>query len=469
MYRDNKNEPYEIQALYREIYELNNSLYITIDGDFIIQELNFKAADFLGRDRSLFINQSFLKYMTLFSQDLFINTVEQFKHKKFTQTCEIELLAKGGERKQVHLEISYDWKSQIRLCLNDLTYINQQNSLIQSLEHKLTLFEQLLNETEEGIAVLTSDLNFKTINKAFYTLFLRIFLCKVEVGTNLEKSLVHYSKLKTKVFKAFHDALAGHEQHFTIENTKYNEEVYYYYEIKMCPIKKELNKKQLIFRIRDLSEYKFQEIIRHHQQAKIESSTRLSTMEEMISAIAHEVNQPLTVINTYSKTGAYLLTSELSLQEKTEKLGHSLAQISMQAEHAGKIIYSMRNLLFNEEYPTEPCDINALIKNTILLLNYEFLDSKITTEFLLMDSPPLVKINKIQIMQVLLNLTRNSIEAFKCAEIVKPTITIQTRNLHSSIMVIIKDNGPGISVENKSKLLNTYFTTKPQGDIGADF
>lgn len=453
----------ETQAEYKEFYDFNYSIYITLDFNYTIQKLNFKAAALLGRDRNLLINLSFLNYVTSFSEDVFQRSMQTLKKNKYTQTCQIELIIKGGVRKQVQIESNIDKHHQIQLCLTDITCINQKNHRIACLEKELTLLNQLLNYAEDAIAALDENLYFKIVNQSFYNQFLKIFCVQIRPGHNLEKSLMYLSELKPKIIKACNEAFLGKKSKIIIENRNYNFEVYYYYEIIIYSLSEELNDKQLIFRIRDLTDYKAQERMQHQQQSQIALSCKISTMGEMVSALAHEINQPLTVINAYSKSISYLTESELSAQSKLKKIKYPLEQIAIQAEHADKIIHGMKNLLRNEKLETEATDINFLIEETISILNYELLDFKIKIKLLLANNLPIIMMNKIQIMQVILNLARNSIEALQTHQTTNPGITIETCKLKQDIMVTVHDNGPGIPLEAKNKILNTYFTTKSQG------
>lgn len=463
MFKENENDTFETQDEYKELYEFNNSLYITIDTNYIIQNLNFTAAAFLGRARSLLIHHSILTYVTTLSEFKFKNAIENLKSKGYKQACEIEILITGGERRVIQLECTLDRHHSIQLCLVDITCLHQKNTLIADLEKKISLLNQLVNASEDAIAALDGNLCFKIINPSFYHLFLKIFSVRIKEGCNLEKSLVTLPQLKSKIIKACFEALEGNKSLVILENPNYDLEVYYYYEIRVYLLSDDFNNKELIFGIRDLTEYKIQEIVKYQQQSKIASSSRLSTMEEMMSALAHEINQPLTIINTYTTTCSYLIQSTLSPQTKLRKIKYPLEQISHHAEHAGRIIHSMKNLLCNESPRAELTNINYLIKNTIATINYEFFGFKVKINLELVSNLPLVMTNKIQIMQVILNLARNSIEALQSSQTLNPTITIQTRNMHKYITVTVKDNGPGIEAEYKSQILNTFFTTKSQG------
>ncbi|TAL64463.1 MAG: HAMP domain-containing histidine kinase [Legionella sp.] len=460
MYQEKKE--IGIREEYEELYEFNDSSFITIDSNYVIKKINVKAAEFLGCDRAFFINHCFINYIASFSKKTFKKHIENLLINKYQQHCEIELIIKCGKRKQVQLRSTLDKNNQIQLCLVDVSLINQKDNRVSNLEKEVLLLTHLLNESDFAIAALDENLCFRIINLPFYELFLKIFSIQINRGMPLQNSLIYFSEYKSEIINACHDALQGKTSKVILENSKYAREVYYYYEIRIYSFLNEFSK-QLIFRIKDLTEYKYHEMKQHQQQAQIATSSRLSTMEEMVSALAHEINQPLTVINTYSETSNYLLKGNLSLENKLKKIKYPLEQIAIHSALAGKIIHGMKNLLCNKNTHQEFTDINSLIKNTIELINYEFLDFKTKINLDLMTPIPMIKVNPILIMQVILNLVRNSFEALQNSQTINPTITIQTKSGATEIMITIQDNGPGIPFEYKDKILNTFFTTKSQG------
>ena len=117
----------------------------------------------------------------------------------------------------------------------------------------------------------------------------------------------------------------------------------------------------------------------------------------------------------------------------------------------------------NGRFTVEETDINMLIKESLTILNYELLDIKLKITLNFTDYLPKIMINKIHIIQVILNLARNSIEALQSISAIDPELIIETRNVNNYIVVHIIDNGPGIHDEFQDTILKTYFTTKPQG------
>jgi C4-dicarboxylate-specific signal transduction histidine kinase len=214
------------------------------------------------------------------------------------------------------------------------------------------------------------------------------------------------------------------------------------------------NKKELIFRVRNVTNSQ----LKHKQQSAIAISSRISAVGEMVSALAHEINQPLAAINAYSRGCLHILKSHPNPQ-----LSLPLEKIAAQAELAGDIIHNMKSFMREGSIYLEETDINQLINDTITILHYELLDSKFKINVRLVDKLPKLMTNKIHIMQVILNLARNSIEALESIQEADPHILIQTNVLNDFVHIHIKDNGPGIAKEFKNLILNTYFTTKNKG------
>ena len=225
-----------------------------------------------------------------------------------------------------------------------------------------------------------------------------------------------------------------------------------------------LQKKGLLIVIKNLTEYKLEERRQHKQQADIALASRISIMGEMASAFAHEINQPLTALVAYSCGSLKIIKNQsYNFDAIYEKLSFSLEQIALQAEHVGNIIHNMKDYMYDNELHVEATNVNELIKDTLSILNYELLDFNLNITLDLADDLPLIQANKINLMQVLLNLTRNSIEALQNMNQVDSELNIKTIKLDHCIEVHVIDNGPGILEEFKDKILTNYFTTKPQG------
>jgi two-component system, LuxR family, sensor kinase FixL len=220
--------------------------------------------------------------------------------------------------------------------------------------------------------------------------------------------------------------------------------------------------------IRDISERKQserrlqrrEEEARQHRERLVHVG-RLSTMGELATGIAHEINQPLTAIAAYANACRRLL--ERGAEEPVE-LVRILDKISSQAQRAGQVIQRLRDMIRKRDSRREACELNRLIRDTLVLAESDVRlhHYSITTE--LVERPLPVVVDPIQIQQVLLNLIRNGLDAMLEVRIEQGDIRVGTRLAdEETVEVLVRDQGVGIPAERRDKLFSPFFTTKPQG------
>lgn len=209
------------------------------------------------------------------------------------------------------------------------------------------------------------------------------------------------------------------------------------------------------------------ERIRLEQQDKEHLSelahvTRLGLMGEMASGLAHEINQPLAAISSYIQVGLSLINTE---NTDLAKLGDILSKTQQQVLRMGKVIHGMRKFIKSHpgQYPTT--DVNTLIRNCVDLCVAEFKPNNIELELDLENNLPSFCVDSIQIEQVLINLIRNGVDALRTLpDKRRRRLTIRSRlTSNNSIQVEVQDNGPGISEDQKQKILTPFYTTKAEG------
>ena len=214
--------------------------------------------------------------------------------------------------------------------------------------------------------------------------------------------------------------------------------------------------------VRDVSLRKHQEQQDKEHLNQLAHVTRLGLMGEMASGIAHEVNQPLTAVTTYTQVSLNLIKAE---KPDLEKLSEILHKTQQQALRAGRIIHRMREFVKSHTTQHSIADINTLINNAAGLCVDELKEHNITLSFELEEQLPPVNVDQVQIEQVILNLIRNSIDALQnCPSNQERRLSIQSElTSNNSIQVRIKDNGPGIDEGQQQKILMPFFTTKSEG------
>ncbi|WP_405241759.1 PAS domain-containing sensor histidine kinase [Lentisalinibacter salinarum] len=210
---------------------------------------------------------------------------------------------------------------------------------------------------------------------------------------------------------------------------------------------------------RDITESKDREAELASQRERLTHVARLSTMGEMAAGIAHEINQPLTAITTYAQGSKRMIAAG---NPDMEKLTRALGNISDQALRAGEVIRRLRALIRKTDQTREVRNINELISELEPLVSIDVRGNDIPVIYDF-DQPQIpVKVDPVQIQQVMLNLLRNAFDASE--ERRTGDIVVQTRlNGDDEVMVRVTDHGTGMSEEVKSNVSNPFFTTKKNG------
>lgn len=212
---------------------------------------------------------------------------------------------------------------------------------------------------------------------------------------------------------------------------------------------------------RDITERKeAAEELRQHQ-AEFAHIARVSTMGEMASGIAHEINQPLAAIANYTRASIRMLESG---KGDIEQITEIMTRAANQADRAGEIIRQLRNFIRKETPERSRVDINNLVREVAVLIGPEANKSRVTIDLNLQSELPPVHAHAIQVEQVVLNLARNAIEAMAESDASTRQLTITTApGDDKTLSVKVSDTGPGITAEAQEQLFDQFFTTKPRG------
>jgi two-component system sensor kinase FixL len=212
--------------------------------------------------------------------------------------------------------------------------------------------------------------------------------------------------------------------------------------------------------IRDITERQGAERRLQDLQAELLHVSRLTAMGQMSSALAHELNQPLTAVVNYVK--AARRTLDTGVEASREKVQELLDKAAAQTLRAGQIIRRLRDFIEKREDNRAKEDVNKVIEEAMALAFVGAADAGVTVTARLGANLPLVMIDKIQIQQVVLNLVRNALEAMAgCARRELGLVTRQENDRF--IEVAASDTGPGLSEEVVAKLFQPFVTTKDDG------
>lgn len=210
--------------------------------------------------------------------------------------------------------------------------------------------------------------------------------------------------------------------------------------------------------VRDLTERKETEKRLQDIQGELLHVSRLSAMGQMASALAHELNQPLTAILNYVRAARRLMEMEGSGSAKViEAMDKAVAQTS----RAGQIIRRLRDFVEKGQSQRAPDNLNKTIEEAAALALVGAKESNVKVTLDLSPTVPEVLIDRIQIQQVLLNLIRNSVEAMVLTD--RRELIIRS-GLHDGLAeVAVADTGPGLAAPVAAQLFQPFVTTKPQG------
>jgi C4-dicarboxylate-specific signal transduction histidine kinase len=211
----------------------------------------------------------------------------------------------------------------------------------------------------------------------------------------------------------------------------------------------------------DITDRKHIDEVNLQQQKRLEQTSRLITMGEMASSLAHELNQPLSAIANYCagcvkrmQAGNYKFDDLLSAMQKA----------SDQAERAGKIIRRMRDMVKKSDPNRQPIALAELLDEARAFADIE---AQRTSTQIVVDLPenlPKIVVDRIMIEQVLLNLIKNGIEAMHDTPVERRRLNISARQIDERMLQVeIADNGHGLAEEDVEKIFAPFYTTKQEG------
>lgn len=211
--------------------------------------------------------------------------------------------------------------------------------------------------------------------------------------------------------------------------------------------------------LEDISDRKQTEEALRRTEAELAHVARVTTLGELMSGLAHEVNQPLSAIANYAV--ACLKQLEHSRPIRLAELRDWMQGISDQAQRAAGIMQGIRQFVRRQEPTRAEHDLNELLEEALSLLDFEVRRWHIRLYRHFTVPSPRVFVDRLQIQQVAVNLLQNAIESMQSCEPACRELTVATRDDPRWAEVEVRDRGSGIA--HPEQLFKAFFTTKPQG------
>jgi len=211
----------------------------------------------------------------------------------------------------------------------------------------------------------------------------------------------------------------------------------------------------------DITEQKQAERKAEQRQAELLHVSRLSTLGEMASGFAHELNQPLSSIMSFASA---CLRSVQKGDFDSEKLVTNLERIVAQSNRAGDIIRRIRAFAQRRPPQLQAVTLNECVRDVLGLLQSNIRCAHVDVALDLSEDLPAILADPVQLEQVLVNLMRNAIEAMTGADSPLRRLAVRTfRPSWDLVAATVSDTGPGMDAQTMSQVFDPFFTTKDNG------
>lgn len=212
--------------------------------------------------------------------------------------------------------------------------------------------------------------------------------------------------------------------------------------------------------VSDITERKQAEERERQHMLELAHVSRVTTLGEMSSQLAHELAQPLMAIANFSEASLRTIKANAASWEDMEE---SLTDILEQAYRARDIIVQLRNFVRKNELQRASEDLNEVVRGIVRLARVETRWHNLNLRLNLARSLPSVRIDRTLVEQVVLNLIHNAVEALQTVQRDRMRLEIATTyNGNGAVELAVSDNGPGLPQETR-RIFEPFFTTKGEG------
>ena len=464
----------ESRDRYVDLYEFAPVGYLTLTREGMIAETNLTGASLLGVERKKLLKRRFAGFVMPEDSDRWLHHFMTVLQRDGRQSCELALRRADGAffharlnslkssdtlsshelDESPRLHIDANTATMLRITLTDVSERKQAEEILTKSRDQLKTFIQ---KAPISIALFDLNMNYLATSGRWLAQYSRGYADLI--GRN------HYEvhpDVPAEWKVAHQQALAG----ATLEN---NEDMWiqgdgskHWLRWAALPWADENEKiGGIIISAENITDTKRLEMEIADRRNEMEHLQKMHVAAQTVAAIAHELNQPLLAIASYSEAALMLMKAE---KPNSDKIHKAIEGCKQQAHRAGQSIREMLEFLSIKEFPTEMFDLNKEIHDVLGAARLEH-ELQFDSALRLENELPLVLANRIHVQKVLLNLLHNGIEAMQEAGVSLPAITVIVcaQKDGSVAQVTIQDNGPGVRKEDLHKLFEPFFTTKTKG------
>ncbi len=213
----------------------------------------------------------------------------------------------------------------------------------------------------------------------------------------------------------------------------------------------------------DITQERASEQAQRNQREKLQQTSRLVTMGEMASSLAHELNQPLAAIANYTSGAAARIKNSQARGESlaNDDLLEMLAKTARQAERADQVIRRIRSFVKRSDPIRKPTSVATIMADAIGLAEIDARERDLVIVQRVPEGLPELNVDAILIEQVLLNLVKNGLEAMR--ESSARELVVEVSVLDQQVMFSVIDRGHGVPEAIRASLFDSFYTTKTDG------
>nr|WP_276486209.1 ATP-binding protein [Bradyrhizobium zhanjiangense] len=202
---------------------------------------------------------------------------------------------------------------------------------------------------------------------------------------------------------------------------------------------------------------------RRYREALMELAhvNRVTTMGQLTASISHEMKQPIGAVVANAEAGLNWLDAQ---PPELNRIRQTLGWIITDSLRAGEIIGRIQGLIKKAPPRREEMEINAAVLEVIALTHGEVVKNGVSVRTHLAEGLPLIRVDRVQLQQVVLNLIINAVEAMSAVREEPRELLISTdRDALNGVLVSLRDSGPGLDPASLEHVFDPFYTTKPSG------
>jgi PAS domain S-box-containing protein len=211
----------------------------------------------------------------------------------------------------------------------------------------------------------------------------------------------------------------------------------------------------------DVSNRKRKEEQLRARESELALVNRRQTMGEIAAELAHEVNQPLYAVCNFAE--AALLQLDTGDPAKLSEVRNCLEQVHAQATRAAQIVKNLRTFVGSREEKVGVYSLNRMVRDAFELVAIEARRQRVVVEFQLSADEPQVRVDRVQLEQVIVNLLMNAFEALAGMPTERNVVRVTTAVEADQAVLTVTDLGPGIGPEARHRVFEPFYSTKSSG------